>query len=113
MSDEWETTKYFDRDGCQVDSADDAMSKVDCRPNDFRFFKKVMRWKLSFRRWRISLERCAAWEFHHHSTMFGSWMWPEGKPMRFDASGKVIDRTQECTDHALRINSTWRPGIDR
>ena len=93
-----DTIGYFDRNGRRCSEAE-AKSYVHKRPWNFDFY--IRKPRLLFR-WLGP-----KWVFHHHVTTFGSWMWPEGLPMKFDDDGKVIDQRPACEAHAKQIGSTW------
>jgi hypothetical protein len=97
--------RYYDAGGREVDDLGLARSKVSFAPHDFRFYIKKER-----KSWfGFGNEVIVYWEFSHQSQTFGSWMWPEGMPLRFDG----VDPYMEAIENANRIGSSWRPGLDR
>lgn len=95
--------EYYDAHGRQTHDISKACSKVEFRPHDFRHFVKV-----EYTTWFGLGKPAVRWDFHHRSDTFGSWMWPDGMPLRFDG----VDNFDAAIDHAAKLGSTWRPGVD-
>lgn len=96
--------KMFDAHGKETFNLLHARSKVEFRNHDFRFFEKTIT-----KRFIFFGSPVIKWKFHHQSSTFGSWMWPDGLPLRFDG----VDNAVMAAEHAAKIGSDWRPGLDK
>jgi len=95
--------KYYDAHGKQTHDISKARSKVESRPWDFRHFVKV-----EYITWWGLGQPAIKWVYHHTSSTAGCWMWPQDMPLRFDG----VDNFDIAIDHAAKLGSTWRPGVD-
>jgi len=109
-SPENEPRMYFDQNGYKVKTEEEAWSYVDTVGSErYRFYASEM---VARRNWCFQSIVKKTWYFHHESTSFGSWMWPEGIPLRFDDQRNVLDSNQICDEHAKKLGSDWVPSID-
>ncbi|UUW39921.1 hypothetical protein VP14_234 [Vibrio phage VPMCC14] len=96
--------KMYDKCGKETGDIDYAYSLVTFEPHKFTFYtKRVSKF------WKFFGKNVVCWDFHHTSNTFGSWMWPDGLPLRFDG----ICNIKRSIDHANKLGSSWRPSIDR
>lgn len=97
---EYDPPKLYDKHGKETKDINDARSVVTFEPHKFTFYTKRYS---AF--WGLFGLRVVVWDYHHTSSTFGSWMWPDGLPLRFDGVCNV-DRSLQ---HAEKIGSMWEP----
>ena len=83
---------YFDGTTKQVETSAEAYSKVVKLPHNFQFFIKYS-----------AIFGNIKWKFHHRSSTYGSWMFPDGLPPRNDEK----DNMSESIKHRDELKSTW------
>ena len=100
--------RYHDIHGKTVDTEEAAYSRTYCRPHTFEHSlkKKTTKRRLYFKApfgLGIVTTTGFVWRFHHRSTTYGSWMWPDGLPLRGDG----VDTKEASRKHAESIGSSW------
>lgn len=90
--------RYYDKHGRETKSVISSYSKVIMNPHNFDFYIKT--YSLF---WAIFGKEVVKWKYSHTSSTFGSWMWPEGLPLRFDG----VDNDELAFNHSIKIGSDW------